>query len=674
MNSGLARVVAILVFVFVMMMSRSATIAQPAPNIVMILTDDQGIDAIEGTHWPNTLDVCTPTLAALADQGRVFVNTRVEPRCSPTRAGLLTGRSAAHTGVTGPVAPHDLSQYVSLHTEELTIAEALAATGYHTIHIDKWHLAKLFNQAPRDQGFTHSVAKKTFFGLDDPVNTGDEHLTLMVDKAIKAVADRPRVEDPYALFFWTSDPHIRSDRTKRDPKGWWRVHKSLLPSEQFYYNSKREKDSQINRYRAVVEAIDTESRRLLLELGVIDGNLRYRAESNTVVIFMSDNGTPSTIAPDPANAKGFLYDGGIRVPLFFFGEGVPQDGVAMTEQISHLDLFETLADIADAPDHAREGGYPRDGMSFADLVGWGPPLPRRTHVVSAGEILYDLTFRACITDGNYKVIADAGNAGFKPLDGDEFFDLANDPNEATDIALEDMTDEQFTIYRDLRERLADEWPYSVPEPDEILDIDITTDDVRCLTSDDEDLQGTLVIGQVWIGRTHLQTLSTRVESRAFARFDVDPLWDELATRGKSIDDISSARIILNFEQDVHPLAGGSDSGLISAHEMEVDWRNGAASFEELADGFSIDVLGEYDPPPHLFAEAEFNFQIVPTPPGTPISMGRHDALRDAVVRWMNDPMSNFGLVLLSQPLPELEGDQRTYLMPTATLRVSLRNP
>ena len=79
----------------------SSAAAQTQPNLIFILTDDMGTESIEGTYWGNEMGCIAPTLAALADQGVSFTSCRVNPNCSPTRAALMTGRSALDTGVNG---------------------------------------------------------------------------------------------------------------------------------------------------------------------------------------------------------------------------------------------------------------------------------------------------------------------------------------------------------------------------------------------------------------------------------------------------------------------------------------------------------------------------------------------------------------------------------------------
>src|SRR5690606_13573396 len=131
------------------------------------------------------------------------------------------------------------------------------------------------------------------------------------------------------------------DRTNRNqPMLWWRVAGSLLPSGTPYYADDPSEDTNVDRYRAVVEAIDTELGRLLRSLNVVDASGRYKDSSDTLCVFMSDNGTPREVAPRGDHAKGSLYEGGTRVPLIFFGEGVPA-GVVSERLVGAFDLYES---------------------------------------------------------------------------------------------------------------------------------------------------------------------------------------------------------------------------------------------------------------------------------------------------------------------------------------------
>lgn len=463
MRNIIVLIVLSLVYLFIPVLVQ----AQTQPNIIVILTDDQGIDAIEGPAWPNDLNVHTPNLAALSSQGRIFTTARMNPVCSPTRAAILTGRQAAQTGVTYVLREIEAlpdRDLVSLQTNERTIAEMLHDMGYYTIHIDKWQVGFSDSKGlkPLQQGYDVAHMRDDYLPLDDPELVGDEHISTMVNLAIGAVNARPEgvvpgEKAPYALFMWTYDPHRRNDKDASG-KAWWKVDQSLLPSGEDYYGII---DNNTNRYRAVVEAVDTELGRMLRGIGVTDSNNMYVEASNTIVFFTSDNGTDREVAVGQAKAKGTLFEGGLRVPMFVFGEGVPNDGVQDARLINHTDFYDTIADIVGASDIER-GDAPRDSYTFADRLGWGAPAPNpREYTISSRAIEDPADHWVALADAQYKLIARAGGTGLASIAEDEFYDLVLDPLETDNLVLSGMTFDQGAAYLNMRNDLVNYWPMSV---------------------------------------------------------------------------------------------------------------------------------------------------------------------------------------------------------------------
>ncbi len=473
----------------------SAAFATDRPNLVFILADDMGVDAIEGRHWPNELGCFTPTLRRLADQGVSFTNCRVNPNCSPSRAALMTGRCAIDTGVNGvlgrrkgdnictgesfPPVVARVTNRLSLQTQERTIAEVLRDHGYYTILVDKWHCGYNLNGEgrglrPEAQGFHEFFDWGATICEDDPNQVGDEHVLLAARHALEAVSRRG--DRPYALFFHTYTAH----RLHADAEGylWWRVDPGLTPQTAGLPTNN------VNRFIQNVEAFDTVLRRLLAEngLGVIDfATQTYDPASNSVVFFMTDNGTDSLVTAYRNNGapagKNTLFEGGIRVPLFAFGRNISTNqslrGTADDSQISAVDLFDTLCDVVGAPSDLRDnehGAFPRRSMSFADRIGFAPPgsLPRRDYTLSSLGLSLaggEQVWRLALTGDRYKLVCNSGGVGFDPMLEDEFFDLAADPAEAVNLLREAMTLREVTAYRVMRERVIDEWPAAVGAAD-----------------------------------------------------------------------------------------------------------------------------------------------------------------------------------------------------------------
>lgn len=470
----------------------SSTLAQSRPNLIFIITDDQGIDAIEGPHWPGAPNISTPTLRRMAEQGVSFTNCRMNPNCSPTRAALMTGRSALQCGVPGVVGRWPSGQtppplpiesnpdstdlpidvhLLSMATEERTIAEVLRDRGYYTVLIDKWHVG--YNaergQLPTQQGFDVFHDWGANLNFDNPDAVGDEHMVRMAELARQAIQNREPQHNgkPYALFYCTITPH------RRDPdsggKAWWAVDPSLTP------NTGGLGDSNAARFRQNIEAFDTTLRRLMRQLDVIDSNDLYNPDSRSVVFFAGDNGTDGQVSAYGQRAKNTLFEGGVRVPCFVFGENVPRNlnnPIADDRQITPVDWYDTICDIIEAPPNVRDnpmGYFPRQSMSFADSIGWAAPgsKPRREFsMLSLGNAVmqngaYQQIWRVALVGDRYKLICNSGGAFADDMSADEFYDLDSDPFEFNNLLANGMSHEAATAYYDMRDRIVDQWPSAV---------------------------------------------------------------------------------------------------------------------------------------------------------------------------------------------------------------------
>ena len=647
----------------------TGAVADHPPNLVFVVADDQGVDAIEGPTFPNDLQVHTPTLATLAGQGRIFSQARVNPVCSSTRAGFLTGRFAQHNGIAGVMAGepgHPDYLRLSLQTEEHTLAELLQSRGYYTIFIDKWHLGEDLDRGhhPSAQGFDRVELTEEWIALDDPLEVGDEHLSRMVNLSIDAVRHGPAPGQPWALFFHSIDPHIRHDESGREPAKWWRVDEALLPSGEPYYAPDR--DTDLDRYRAVIEAMDTEIARLLIETEVVDETLTYRPQSNTIVTYFADNGSPDPVTSAPLRSKSTLFEGGVRVPFFMFGAGVPTDGMAVARQIMHIDVYDTIADILRIPPRER-GRRPRDGMSFADAIGWsGQPLPQRAEsFTSKSRWLPDNHFGA-ITDGRYKVVTRIG--GSHPADyfSGYFFDLLVDPTEDNNLLEGELTPAERVEFIRLRERMADLCYTAVPGPIEHAVI-VPQAHIRMMASDGSTASGSLPLGH------HYPDTLDAVEHRILIRFDMEALAASLPP-GRTIADLDSAQLMLRFDEDVLDVSG-VDTDVIRVFPMSIDWYNREISWADIVNAHqSRRELGAVDLPPNIIPRPTNNMQGHPLPPGARITFGREPELLRLVQFWAANPKTNHGLVLIATPDRDLGGDQRVRFLPEAELRVTVPTP
>jgi len=659
------KLITIIFFVITLIFTQALFAQQP--NIIFILTDDQGIDAIEGPHWPNQLNCRTPSLSQFASQGRSFTNMRVNPLCSPSRAAILTGRYAIHTGVMGLIGDGQMKHdrdLLSLQTQETTIGEMLQAAGYYTMLLDKWHVGwnEEMGQLPPQQGFDVFVDGRDLWPLDDPDQIGDEHITRIVNITIDTVNNRPDKTKPYALVLWTKDPHKRP--LDSDGFHWWKMDPQLQPSGEDYYAPP---ESSVNRFRGNIEALDTELGRLLQSVGVVDAQNKYQPSSHTVVFFMGDNGTDARVSAFGTKAKLSLFDGGIKVPMFVFGENVPADGTALDRIVNGVDLFDTMADVAGA-DSAARGNAPRNSLSFADSIGWANPLPQHTYSLSSKPSPDVRNAQVALVSSQYKLITLAGIPGLQDLTKDVFYDLINDPEENTNLIETAMTPEQLQAYSEMRDAIVDVWPPAVGERFQ----DAPGNKFRFPRTIDMHATQTIVYAsngavqqkkKLDIGH-YFTNQGGHLEARAYYQFDVSNL------AGVDPANIISAQIIIGFDQD--PLTQkDEDTGPIRVYAMTNDPFAPDATWESLLTAYDPTELGQVDLAPHILTDpGGSDLRGIPMLHGTPVSFGRNDDLTTRALDWLNNP--NFGIVLIADTVDGVSGDQHVSFMKNAVLRVQVR--
>jgi arylsulfatase A-like enzyme len=441
-----------------------------APNVVLIVIDDMGWadSAVYGSRFYET-----PAIDTLARQGARFTNFYAAGSvCSPTRASLMTGQYPARIGITdwiggddtGAVAPPKNRDHLPLEHE--TIGEAFAAAGYATGYIGKWHLGT-GAYMPAAQGFAFTKAVNNagqpaayFFPYRDPkweaVNIPDlddgregDYLTdRLTDEAVGFIErqqSRPffLVVSHYAVH---TPLQSKTDLSaKYSTKAAALFGKGPAPGVAEHEATTRvRQDDPV--YAAMIESVDQSVGRIRAALD------RLRLTDRTVVVFMSDNGGLSTLAgtrvsAPTANAplragKGWLYEGGIRVPAIVTGPGVRAGRVIDVPTVS-TDLYPTLLALAGLP--ARPAQH-LDGASLQPLLAGGSRLVRDAifwhfpHYHGSGN-----RPSSAIRMGDWKLIEWLEDGRL------ELYNVAGDPGESRDLA----TPEKATAAR-LKARL-DAW-------------------------------------------------------------------------------------------------------------------------------------------------------------------------------------------------------------------------
>lgn len=439
-----------------------APAARP-PNIVLILADDLGWNDLTfrgGGAAGGT--VPTPHIDSIAADGVSFTNGyAANATCAPSRAALMSGRYATRVGFEFTPTPPGMMRLAPLQpaqagrlrplifdaeaeavpwedmgmpASEVTIAELLAAQGYHTVHIGKWHLGRSNGMAPEDQGFDESLlmasglylpedhpdvvnSKQDFDGIDrflwaamrfaasfngGPAFAPDGYLTdYYTQQAVEVIeANKDR---PFFLYLAHWAPHTPLQATREDYDALSHI---PLHRERVYAAMIRSLDRGVGR---VLEALE-----------------RNGLEENTLVLFTSDNGGAGYIGLPAVNRpfrgwKITLFEGGIHVPFFVKWPARIAPGTEVTAPVHHFDLFATAAAAAGAP---RPQDRKIDGVDLVPYAtGAASGVPHEALFWRSGAS------RSALVDGWKLNVSN-------PPGQTWLFDLRTDPTEQRDLSAE----------------------------------------------------------------------------------------------------------------------------------------------------------------------------------------------------------------------------------------------
>lgn len=354
-----AKTLAIAVFAAILALRSTPSVCLPAdgstrPNVIVILTDDQGWGDLS-VHGNTNLR--TPNIDRLAHEGARFERFYVSPLCSPTRAEFLTGRYHPRTGVRGVTSGAE-----RLNLDEQTIAEVFRQAGYRTGCFGKWHNGTQYPYHPLGRGF------EEFYGFtsghwghyfspplehNDTWVQGNGYLPDdLTDRAIGFI--RKHRTEPFFCYLAFNTPHSPF----QVPDEFYRRFDGLeLPLR----HHQMEEDLRVTRAAlAMCENIDWNVGRLrqtLEELGL---------DRRTIVVYFSDNGPNGWRWNGGLRGrKGSTDEGGCRVPCIFWWPGVIPPGRIVTEPAAAIDLAPTLAELAGI---AWTPPKPLDGISLVPLL------------------------------------------------------------------------------------------------------------------------------------------------------------------------------------------------------------------------------------------------------------------------------------------------------------------
>ena len=410
----------------------AAAPARP-PNIVIVLADDLGYGDLSCYGAPS---LRTPHLDRLASEGLRFTSFYAPAeKCTPSRAGLLTGRYAIRSGMS-----HVLYQASpgGLPSSEITIATALKRRGYATAHIGKWHLGggRDVTDAPKFAAYGYDVGLGTYESPEPAAPLGLKSVPWGKEREPQQVARHDRTR-------WMVDETLAF--TKRSGTKPWLVNLWLDDVHTPYRPISGKDDREFAaKYRDVLMETDRQVGRLM------DGLRELGAEKNTLVLLAGDNGPePSLNRTRTSGLRGMkwsLYEGGIRTPLVARWPGVIPSGKVNTMTIvSAVDLFPTLCTLAGVPPPVgvkfdgqdssavfKGSTQPRTQPLFWEYGRKPAPTPE-TNAKGLRPFPYPTepdskSPNVAVRDGAWKLLVNADGTNT------ELYNLATDPNETKNVA------------------------------------------------------------------------------------------------------------------------------------------------------------------------------------------------------------------------------------------------
>ncbi|HBE42395.1 MAG TPA: arylsulfatase [Bacteroidales bacterium] len=412
---------------------------KPSPNVLLIITDDQGYGDLSYTGNPH---LKTPNIDRLAGESVRFTNFYVCPVSAPTRSSLMTGRYSLRTGV------HDTyNGGAIMAANEITIAEILKEKGYHTGIFGKWHLGDNYPCRPGDQGFDESVVHlgggmgqpgdfTTFFKGDssyfDPVlwhNGKKQSYTgycsdIFTDLTLDFISENRN--KPFFCYLSFNAPHT----PLQVPGEYYSMFRDIDPSSGFEsdnrpfapMNENNKEDAR--KVYAMVRNIDDNIGKVLQRLDELN------LDENTILIFMTDNGPQQTrYNAGMRGLKSSVYRGGVRVPFFIKYPQLKKDGMDINTTSANIDILPTLAELCNA---SLPSDRKIDGKSLVPLMkGEDVTWKERSLFFYWTRKYPELYNNVALLNGSYKLV---GHTDFDSEPADfELYDIERDPYEQNNI-------------------------------------------------------------------------------------------------------------------------------------------------------------------------------------------------------------------------------------------------
>ncbi len=409
------------------------------PNVILIITDDQGYGDLGITGNPH---VKTPVIDKFARESIRFNDFYVSPVCAPTRSSLMTGRYSLRTGVRDTY-----NGGATMASSEITIAEMLKETGYTTGNFGKWHLGDNFPSRPNDQGFDESLIHlsggmgqvgdfTTWFQGDssyfNPVLWHNGKMEkyngyctdIFAEQAIQFIENNR--QKPFFCYLAFNAPHT----PLQVPDKYYRQYQNIDPAKGFENDDRpfpqmTEKDKEdARKVYAMVSCIDENIGKLFKKLDDL------KIADNTVVIFMTDNGPQQfRYVAGMRGRKGSVFRGGVRVPFYLSYPTKYEGNKDIETTAAHIDILPTLAEICNAklPTDRVIDGKSLVPLLNGNTVNWAD----RSLFFYWTRRFPELYNNIALQKGNFKLV---GQTGYNsPIEDFELFDIQKDPYEQENI-------------------------------------------------------------------------------------------------------------------------------------------------------------------------------------------------------------------------------------------------
>ena len=424
------------------------TLSAPAadrPNIILVITDDQGYGDLACHGNPI---IQTPNIDDFFTQSLRLTDYHVSPTCAPTRGALMCGQP---TDKAGPW--HTINGRNYLRKEKVTLPQTLAANGYVTGHFGKWHLGDNYPYRPHDRGFQHALyhggggvgQTPDFFGNDyygdtyflngEPIKFDGYCTDIWFGEALKWIEKNK--DQPFFAYISTNAPH---SPFIVDPKYSDLYKDAKLPPAESGKDSEADsgKDARV---KARVKAKKAKSKKgkgvnaafygmitnIDENFGIMEEKLaEWGLKENTIVIFTTDNGSSAgshVYNSGMSGAKGSNLEGGHRVPFFIRRpNGKLEGGKDISKLTAHIDVMPTLLDLCSVP---APKDYTIDGTSLRPLFEGGE-FPTRILATDSQRIYTPEKWKTTSVMSGY----------WRLLTGGKLFNIQNDPGQKYDVAPE----------------------------------------------------------------------------------------------------------------------------------------------------------------------------------------------------------------------------------------------